>query len=91
MSLCFQYDHAALLFSIITCSQKSVDSNRYSRHEAAIDTAWRERSPDQALRVAAGIPRKHASGGLWPGGHYCPRCEAFPECIKPGSLKPGES
>ena len=34
--------------------------------------------PDQALRVAAGIPRKHASDGLWPGGHYCPGCGAFP-------------
>ena len=34
--------------------------------------------PDQALRVAAGILGKRASGGLWPGGHYCQRCEAFP-------------
>ena len=34
--------------------------------------------PDQALRVAAGILGKRASDGLWPGGHYCQRCEAFP-------------
>ena len=34
--------------------------------------------PDQALRVAAGIPRKHASDGLWPSGHYCQGYEAFP-------------
>jgi len=34
--------------------------------------------PDQALRVAAGILGKRASGGRWPSGHYCQRCEAFP-------------
>ena len=49
------------------------------RHEVAFDTAWLERSPDQVLRVAAGIPRKHASGGLGPRGRYCQRCGAFPE------------
>ena|SRR5579862_5377622 len=31
---------------------RGIDSCHYSRHEAAIDTAWRERFPDQALRVA---------------------------------------
>ena len=34
--------------------------------------------PDQALRVAAGIPGKRASDGLWPSGQYCQGCEAFP-------------
>ncbi len=34
--------------------------------------------PDQALRVAAGILGKRASGGRWPSGHYCQGCEAFP-------------
>src|SRR6266403_4117390 len=34
-----------------------------SRHEVAFGTAWLE-FPDQALRVAAGIPRKHALDGL---------------------------
>src|SRR6266404_1219768 len=34
--------------------------------------------PDQALRVAAGIPGKRASDGLWPGGHCCQGCGAFP-------------
>jgi hypothetical protein len=34
--------------------------------------------PDQALRVAAGILGKRASGGLWPSGHYCQGCGAFP-------------
>ncbi len=35
-------------------------------------------NPDQVLRVAAGILGKRASGGLWPSGRYCQRCEAFP-------------
>src|ERR1039458_7492427 len=35
-------------------------------------------NPDQALRVAAGILGKRASGGRWPSGHYCQGCEAFP-------------
>ena len=52
--------------------------DRSSRHEVAFHTAWLDRFPDQALRVAAGIPRKHASGGLWPSGHYGPRYGAFP-------------
>ena len=34
--------------------------------------------PDQALRVAAGILGKRASGGLWPSGRCCWGCEAFP-------------
>ena len=34
--------------------------------------------PDQALRVAAGILGKRASGGRWPSGHYRQGCEAFP-------------
>src|SRR6266446_6718842 len=37
--------------------------------------------PDQVLRVAAGIPGKRASDGLWPSGQYCQYyqgCEAFP-------------
>src|SRR6266404_844416 len=34
--------------------------------------------PDQVLRVAAGIPGKRASDGLWPSGQYCQGCEAFP-------------
>ena len=34
--------------------------------------------PDQALRVAAGILGKRASGGLWSSGHYCQGCGALP-------------
>ena len=34
--------------------------------------------PDQALRVAAGTPRKHASDGRGPSGRYCQGYEAFP-------------
>ena len=49
------------------------------RHEVANDTAWLDWFPDQALRVAAGIPRKHALDGLRPSGRYCPGCGAFPE------------
>jgi hypothetical protein len=36
-------------------------------------------NPDQALRVAAGIPRKHASVGQRLDGRYCQGCGAFPE------------
>ena len=35
-------------------------------------------NPDQALRVSAGTPRKHASAGLSRSRDYCQRCEAFP-------------
>ena len=52
---------------------------RWSRHEVALNTAWLDRFPDQALRVAAGIPRKHASVGQRLGGRYCQGCGAFPE------------
>jgi hypothetical protein len=52
---------------------------RSLRPEVAIDTAWQSWFSDQALRVAAGIPRKHVSDGLWSSGHYCPGCGAFPE------------
>ena len=31
------------------------------------------------LRVSAGTPRKHASGGLSRSRGYCQGCEAFPE------------
>jgi hypothetical protein len=41
----------------------SLSLGRWLRHEVAFDTAWLDASLDQALRVAAGIPRKHASGG----------------------------
>src|SRR5260370_40246692 len=40
----------------------SLSLSRYLRHEVAIGTAWRS-NPDQALRVAADIPRKHAPDG----------------------------
>src|SRR3974377_1069022 len=58
---------------------RAAHPERWSRHEVAIGTAWLDESSDQALRVAAGIPRKHASDGLGPGGPYCPGCGAFPE------------
>ena len=35
-------------------------------------------NPDQVLRVAAGILGKRASDGLWPSGHCCQGCGAFP-------------
>jgi hypothetical protein len=34
--------------------------------------------PDQALRVTAGTPRKHAPDGRWPSGRYCLGYGAFP-------------
>jgi hypothetical protein len=36
------------------------------------------RNPDQALRVSAGTPRKHASDGLSCSRGYCQGYEAFP-------------
>ncbi len=48
------------------------------RHEVAFDTAWLDWNPDQVLRVAAGIPRKHASDGMSRKLRgYCQRCGAF--------------
>ena len=64
---------------------------RWSRHEVAFNTAWRDRFPDQALRVSAGIPRKHASGGLWPRATTARGVEPSRQCSKPGSLRPGAS
>ncbi len=52
--------------------------HRWLRHEVAVGTAWRSNF-DQALRVAAGIPRKHAPDGQRLGGRYCQGCGAFPE------------
>ena len=46
--------------------------------KVAFGTAWLDENPDQALRVAAGILEKRASDWLWPSGHYCQGCEAFP-------------
>ena len=66
----------ALLFIVAQVSG-APDAERSSRHEVAFNTAWLDRFPDQALRVAAGIPRKHASGGLRLGGRYCRGCGAF--------------
>jgi len=35
-------------------------------------------NPDQALRVSAGTPRKHASDGRSRSRGYCQMCETFP-------------
>jgi hypothetical protein len=45
--------------------------------------------PDQALRVAAGIPGKRASDGLWPSGRCCQGCEAFPTMHRTWEPQPG--
>ena len=67
-----------LQFHIGRYWRRVADLERSLRHEVAFNTAWLDWFPDQALRVAAGIPGKHASGGLWPSGHYCQRYGAFP-------------
>jgi hypothetical protein len=67
------------------------DAERSSRHEVAFNTAWRDRFPDQALRVAAGIPRKHASGGLGRVATTARGMEPSRQCSKPGSLRLGAS
>jgi hypothetical protein len=64
-----------VLFAFVAQWPAAAEFWHSSRHEVALDTAWLF---DQALRVAAGIPRKHASVGLWPEGCYCQRCGAFP-------------
>ena len=38
-------------------------------------------NPDQALRVAAGILGKRASGGRWPSGHYCQGVRSLPDNV----------
>ena len=65
------------------------ERERSSRHEVAFNTAWLDRFPDQALRVAAGIPRKHASGGLGRVATTARGAEPSRQCIEPGSLNPG--
>ena len=45
--------------------------------------------PDQALRVAAGIPGKRASDGLWPSGRCCQGCGAFPTMYRTWEPQPG--
>src|SRR2546425_6577982 len=55
----------------------TTEHNRYRDMKLhSILFGWSD--PDQALRVAAGIPGKRASDGLWPSGQYCQGCEAFP-------------
>ena len=54
------------------------DLRRWLRHEVAFGTAWRDESPDQALRVAAGF---HGSMRLSGWSRVVPTdkgCEAFP-------------
>ena len=46
-------------------------------------------NPDQALRVAAGILGKRASGGLWPGAITARGAKPSRQCTEPGSLNPG--
>ena len=53
------------------------EPQRWLCHEVAFGAAWRSK-PDQALRVAAGTPRKHASDGLSRGRGYRQGCNAFP-------------
>ena len=45
--------------------------------------------PDQVLRVAAGIPGKRASDGLWPSGHCFQGCGAFPTRYRTWEPQPG--
>ena len=45
--------------------------------------------PDQTLRVAAGIPGKRASDGLWPSGRCCQGCGAFPTMHRTWEPQPG--
>src|SRR2546425_8852028 len=62
----------------VECARPALpEHNRYRDMKLhSILFGWSD--PDQALRVAAGIPGKRASDGLWPSGQYCQGCEAFP-------------
>ncbi len=48
-------------------------------------------NPDQALRVSAGTPRKHASGGRWHRAVTVRGVKPSRQCSEPGSLKPGDA
>jgi len=67
----------AFVFYIVQHWRRATDARRYRDMKLhSILFGWSD--PDQALRVAAGILGKRASGGRWLGGHYCQGCEAFP-------------
>ena len=76
---------------ILSPRRRIAERFRSSRHEVAFNTAWLDRFPDQVLRVAAGIPRKHASGGLGRVATTARGVEPSGQCSKPGSLRPGAS
>src|SRR5882724_9674538 len=67
----------ARMFAFDCQWRRATDQRRYRDMKLhSILFGWS--NPDQALRVAASIPGKRASGGRWPSGHYCQGCEAFP-------------
>ena len=65
-------------------------AQRQPRHEVLFDTVWLDWNPDQALRVAAGILQKQASGraGCGVGTTAARGLKPFGPWSKPGRLKP---
>jgi hypothetical protein len=62
----------APIMSLLHCMRpwrRATDARRY-RDMKLHSILFGGSNPDQALRVAAGIPPKHASGGRWP---WCDR------------------
>ena len=67
-----------LLLRIVRTGRRASEFWRY-RDMKLHSTLFGWSNPDQALRVAAGILGKRASGGRWPSGHYCHGVRSLPD------------
>ena len=75
-------------FAAVRPCRHATDQQRYRDMKLhSLLLGWSD--PDQVLRVAAGIPGKRASDGLWPGGHCCQGCGAFPTMYRTWEPQPG--
>jgi len=77
------------LFAFRSHGRRATDQRRYRDMKLhSVLFGWSD--PDQALRVAAGILGKRASGGLARAlGPAARGAKPSRQCIEPGSLNPG--